>query len=210
VQSFITTFVNCTLLNSFNEDLTKALSCSGIPFHKISNPAMKIFLEEYTKMKIPDESTLRKYHLKTIFVEIKNEIRELISDFKVCFVVDEINDSMKRHVVNILVKPLNGTDIKPMLLNVSFMDNINCSTIAQTFMDSCLILWPSGIRYDKVSMVVTDQATYTIAAFSNLKNGAFENLKHVTCLAHSLHRACEAVRIENDLQMISFLASKKY
>jgi len=156
VQSFITTsFVNCNLLNTFNEDLTKALSCSGIPFHKMNNPAMKKFLEKYTKMKIPDESSLRKYHLKTIFEEIKNKIRELISDFKVCFLVDETTDSMKRHVVNVLVKPLNGTDIKSMLLNVSFLDNINCSTIAQTFMGSCLILWPSGIKYDKVSMVVT-------------------------------------------------------
>jgi len=41
------------------------------------------------------------------------------------------------------------------------------STIVQNFMDSCLILWPSGIKYDKVSMVVTDQAIYMVAAFSN-------------------------------------------
>jgi len=112
--------------------------------------------------------------------------------------MDETTDSIKRHVVNILVKPLNGTNIKPMLLNVSFLDNINSSIIVQTFMDSCLILWPSGIKYDKVSMVVADQATYMIAEFSNLKNGAVDNLKHVACLTHSLHRACEAIRIEND------------
>ena len=200
VQSFITNcFVNSNLQNVFNDDLAKAFSCSGIPFHKLSNPAMKKFLEKYIDKKIPDESTLRKYHLKTIFEETRNKIKELISDFKVCFIVDETTDSMKRFVVNVLVKPLNGTDIKPMLLNVSFLDKVNSSTIAQTFMDSCLILWPSGIKYDKVSMVVTDQATYMIAAFSNLKNGAFDNLKHVTCLAHSLHRACETVRTENDL-----------
>ncbi|XP_023216012.1 tyrosine-protein kinase Abl-like [Centruroides sculpturatus] len=40
-----------------------------------------------------------------------------------------------------------------------------------------------------------DQASYMLSAFSNLKY-IYNNLKHVTCLAHALHRVCECIHVE--------------
>ena len=65
-------------------------------------------------------------------------------------------------------------------------------------MDNCLTLWPSGIKYDKVTMVVTDQAIYMIAAFSNLRYGLFDKLKNIPFLDHSLYRICEVIRTKSD------------
>ena len=49
--------------------------------------------------------------------------------------------------------------------------------------------------YDRVWMVVTDQASYMLSAFSNLKQ-IYSKLEALTCIVHALHRVCESVRVE--------------
>lgn len=75
------------------------------------------------------------------------------------------------------------------------LEQTNNTTVMRSFNDCCNLLWPSGIQYDKVWLVLSDQASYMLLAFANLK-AMYTNLRHVTCLAHALHRVCEAVRDE--------------
>src|SRR5215813_9730589 len=46
-----------------------------------------------------------------------------------------------------------------------------------------------------VWLVLTDQASYMLLAFTKLKS-MYCNLKHVTCIAHALHRVCESLKDE--------------
>lgn len=75
------------------------------------------------------------------------------------------------------------------------LDKTNHATIMRAFNDVCSFIWPAGIQYDKVLLVLSDQASYMLLAFANLKI-MFSKLHHVTCLAHCLHRVCESVRDE--------------
>lgn len=75
------------------------------------------------------------------------------------------------------------------------LEKTNNTTVMKAFVDSCTFLWSGSIQYDKVLLIVTDQAAYMLLAMKNLK-ALFTNLNHVTCLAHSLHRVCETIREE--------------
>ncbi len=47
--------------------------------------------------------------------------------------------------------------------------------------------------HDTILLMVTDVAAYMIKAVNHLKI-FYPNLKHITCLAHGLHRIAEEVR----------------
>src|SRR5690606_31039333 len=84
----------------------------------------------------------------------------------------------------------------------------NHSAIMQCFNDACLFLWNGTIKYNRVWLVCTDQASYMLKAFKSLKD-IYTELNHVTCLAHSLHRVCETVREEMTLANEFIAAMKK-
>jgi hypothetical protein len=63
-------------------------------------------------------------------------------------------------------------------------------------MDSLRIIWPENMKYDRVLLILSDQAFYMLKAMNNLIL-FFPNLHHVTCLAHALHRVCMKVAEEN-------------
>ena len=65
----------------------------------------------------------------------------------------------------------------------------------QSFNDTCSFLWPDGIKYDRVWLVLTDQASYMLSALSALKM-LYNKLSHVTCIVHALHRVCESVHMK--------------
>ena len=100
---------------------------------------------------------------------------------------------MNRYVFNCLVGIFDGKPIKPMLLSTQFLEKIDNSTIFQAILTAAQKLWPNGIKYDDLWLIVTDQATGMIKGIANAK-GVFRNLHHVTCLAHSLHRVSEFIR----------------
>lgn len=51
-------------LKEFEFDLTSSLVESGIPIEKLNSKAFREFLEKYTKMRVPDESTVRKNYVQ--------------------------------------------------------------------------------------------------------------------------------------------------
>ncbi|PSN38394.1 hypothetical protein C0J52_18748 [Blattella germanica] len=78
------------------------------------------------------------------------------------------------------------------------LQKANASTVMQSIMDFFQKLWPSGTEFEKVLLVVTDQAPYMLSAIKQLKP-LFPKLKHGTCLAHALHRVCESILNEYNI-----------
>ena len=84
-----------------------------------------------------------------------------------------------RYVLNILVAPVNGKQVKPMLLETYFLNKTDNASVMRSFNNACVVLWPDGIEYDRVWLVLTDQASNMLLAIANLTS-MYSNLKHVT------------------------------
>jgi hypothetical protein len=179
--------------NIFNNELTLALVDSNIPLYKLNNPTFKSFLEKYTKRSIPSESVLRQKHVKPFYENMIENIRTIVGSNPVYFIMDETTNKCERKVLNILVGVLNGEPIKPMLLDVKFLEKTDSSHVQQALIDSCVILWPEKIQYNLVWLLVTDQASYMVLAGKLLKN-FFPNMKHITCIVHALNRVCSSIQ----------------
>ena len=50
-----------------------------------------------------------------------------------------------------------------------------------------------GIKYDRVLLLLSDAAAYMLKARIALC-GTYPKMRHLTCLAHALHRICEEIR----------------
>jgi len=190
--------------NEFHLDLAKAFIEANIPLYKLSNPSIKNLFEKFMRRSIPDESTLRKSCINTLYINVIDKIKSKIGNNFVFFIIDETTDACNRYVLNIMVGSLNGSPDRPILLYTTFLEKTNYSTVSQAFNNACLILWPNGIQYDRVLLVVSDQAKYMLKSFKNLKT-LFPCLHHITCLAHALHRVCECIR--EKFEDINFLVS---
>ena len=83
---------------------------------------------------------------------------------------------------------------KIYLLNSQQLDKTNSTTIAQFFAISIALLWPDGILFEKVLLLVTDAASYMKRAATTLQV-LYPNMIHLTCLCHGLHRIAEEIRI---------------
>jgi len=81
------------------------------------------------------------------------------------------------------------------LLHSEQLEKCNHSTICQLFDGSMNLLWPNGIRHDKVLLFLSDAAPYMVKAGEAIKL-FYSKIIHVTCLAHAFHRIAETVRAE--------------
>jgi len=80
------------------------------------------------------------------------------------------------------------------LLHSEALEKANYSTIAQLFDRSLTILWPTGIRHDKVLLFLSDAALYMVKEGKSIKLFYTKDV-HVTCVAHGLHRIGEEIRL---------------
>ena len=111
---------------------------------------MKSYLQKYTGKSVPDESTLRKSYLQPLYEGKISQIRQVVADHPVYFILDETTGRQNRYVLNILVAPLNGHQVKPMLLKTYFLGKTDNASVMQSFNDACFVLWPEGVKYDRV------------------------------------------------------------
>jgi hypothetical protein len=73
------------------------------------------------------------------------------------------------------------------------LEKTNSKTIVKFVHESLEQLWPAGIKYEKVLLLVSDNATYMKKAGKELAI-IFYNMIHVIYLIHGLHRVAEEVR----------------
>jgi hypothetical protein len=180
--------------SEFSMDLCGALMCADIPLHKVENPAFKDFLQKYTKEQVPSETTLRKVYVGLKYQETLGRIRSTVGEHHIWVSIDETTDTKGRYVANTIVGTLDRSkESEIFLLNSECLEKTNASTIAQALTNALNLLWPQGVKYDRVLLLVTDAAAYMKKAASGLKT-LFPNMIFLTCLAHALHRVAEEVR----------------
>lgn len=180
---------------NFNRDLCKALISSNIPLNKVNSTPFSSFLLKYTAYTVPDQSTLRKYHVQDLYKETLSDLRHKVDGKKLWVSLDETTDVEQRYVA-CFVFGILGEEVERLkcyLGNVAELKSVNHSTIAAFFNDSLHVLWPQQILYENVLIATTDAAPYMCKAMRGLQV-MYPKMIHVTCLAHGLHRVAEMVR----------------
>ncbi|KAL4153127.1 hypothetical protein QTP88_000960 [Uroleucon formosanum] len=180
--------------NAFTTDLCTAMVSANIPLFKLKNENFLNFLSKYTGQHIPDESTIRKNYVGNTYNHTINSIRTYLENKKLWVSIDETTDVDGRYVANVIIGTLEiGCPGKTFLFNCEVLEKANNSTIAKLFDKSMSLLWPEGIKHDNVLLFLSDAAPYMVKAGKNIKP-FYSKMKHVTCLAHSLHRVAEEIR----------------
>lgn len=180
--------------SEFYKDMALAMIAANVPWYKLQVPQFKSFLEKYFKRNIPDESTLRKNYLNVCYIETLEKIRADIGDSYIWIGVDETTDAVGCYIANLIVGKLDSENpAKPYLIYCKPLEQTNHSTVARFINDGLKVLWPNGVKEEKVLLLYTDAAAYMLKAGNSL-NVFYPNLLHVTCLAHGLHRVAETVR----------------
>lgn len=144
------------------------LSCN-IPWSKLDNPKMHQFLETYTGLSIPDESTLRKRHLSDCYTDVMVNIRHELEDSPVWISVDETTDTVGRCVANVLMGKLsNETFSRPYLVNCTFLEKPDSSSVSRLVNDTLHLLFPE-FDANLAKMLVMDGAHYLLKCGRQLK-----------------------------------------
>lgn len=178
----------------FSAELCDTFISAGIPLWKLQNVHLRNFLEKYTQRRIPTESSLRKCYLEKNYERTLRNIRDQVGEKHIWVSIDETTDVTGRYIANTIIGILDGTpQSKVFLLNVEQLQKTNSSTVAQAVLNSLSILWPDGIKHEKVLLLVTDAAPYMKKAARALQV-IFPSMIFITCLAHGLHRVAEEVR----------------
>jgi hypothetical protein len=74
------------------------------------------------------------------------------------------------------------------------MSAVNHTAIARVFNEAMQTLWPDGVKFDNVLLLVTDSAPYMKKAAQG-PTVSCPKLIHDTCVARALHRVCETFRV---------------
>jgi len=126
-------------INEYQRDLTDAFLKSNIPLFKVSEKAMKSFLEKYTGRKTPSLTSLDNC-VNTLYEETLTKIRDQLEDNHLYFIVDETTDVCGRYVLNTLVGILNGEKVKSILLSVKYLSKYDVNSIRQEIVKSCHLI----------------------------------------------------------------------
>ncbi|XP_003742228.1 uncharacterized protein LOC100899883 [Galendromus occidentalis] len=181
--------------SSFHMDLCQMLVESNIPLYKVQDSSFRTFMQKYCKIPTPDHTKLRKTYLKKLYDATVQRIREAVGEKRIWVSVDETTDVKGQYVVNTIVGALSPEEPStPWLIGSEIVERTNHASIAQAFCNSLSLLWPGGIKHDKVLLFVSDAAPYMKKAGAGLKV-LFPKMIHLTCLAHAIHRVCEEIRV---------------
>lgn len=85
--------------------------------------------------------------------------------------------------------------------------SINSVMAQQLITNALVILWPDGIRYIRVKLLISDMASYFTFVARMLQNGLFPDMLHITCKCHALHNCCEKMKADrpNASKLVSIL-----
>ena len=129
--------------------------------------------------------------MDSCYVDILEKIRADIGDSYIWISADETTDTLGRFIANLIVGKLDSEAAsKPYLIYCKPLVTTNSSTIARFINDGLKVLWPDGVKEERVLLLYTDAAAYMLKAGKSL-NVFYPNLVHVTCMAHALQRVAE-------------------
>lgn len=165
---------------NFTKAILQAFTSANIPLYKLNDIGIRnIFLQ--MGYPLPSEKTCRGL-VDEIYDEEMAKIKGLCVEEKIFLVVDEsvVSDNM---VVNVLIglckKPSKTYCVECVVLNESAN-----STKITNIIDK--IIRDLEIKKENFVLLISDSAKYMIKSGQILKV-FYENLFHVTCLAHLIH-----------------------
>lgn len=188
----------------FNDELCQALISANIPLKKLNNVQFKSFLQKYCNFNIPDESTIRKRGVVSVYNDVIHKIREEIAENYFYIIVDETTDSCGRYIAHMMIGTLQeDVSGRVHLIASKQLDKTNNLTVTRFIQDSLTKFFlPDVVPTEKLLIFLSDAAPYMLKVGLNLKI-FYHNLIHVTCLAHGLNRVAEQIRnqypLVNDL-----------
>jgi hypothetical protein len=147
---------------TFNRDLCQFLVALNIPFHRLLDQNFKTFVEKYTKYTVPSPQTIWRNDLKEIYNSCIETIRNKLQNQFIWVSIDETMDAFGRKVANVVVGSLNidRNQCHKFILKMEFIENTKHHQFVQSVNTALTILWPDGIKYDKVLLFLTDAASY--------------------------------------------------
>ena len=123
---------------------------------------MKNLFKKYTGRSLPDQSTLRKYYVRSMYDSTMKKLREKATGQKLWASIDESTDVEQRYVACFVfgILGVEGERKKCYLSNVSALSKVYHNTLAAFFTDSLFSLWGGQMQYENVLLVVTDGKSY--------------------------------------------------
>lgn len=106
--------------------------------------------------------------------------------------MDETTNAIGQYIANLIVGKL-CEDINNETALTVFQEVTNYATISR-FVNSTLRILLSNSGEERILLFITDAAPYMMKAGKNLKL-FYENIVHVTCIVHDLHRIAKEIRI---------------
>ena len=182
-QSFIST----PNIPIFNETVVKTFLSANIPLKKLRHPAIRhLFID--MGHPLPSESTSRRI-VENIAKEEENQMTYNFTNKDIFNVIDEAEVDGKKYL-NILGGHVENPAHTVALESITLQSAPNQTTIVQ-HIDDCI----RKLRIERKNFVLllSDSASYIIAAGRALKL-LYNNLFHVTCVAHLLHNCAEKIR----------------
>lgn len=105
-----------------------------------------------------------KNYATPLFESKLKSIANIIEDNDIYLILDETMNVKKRCVLNMLVGVLNGNPTIPMLFKISFLEITNAATVMQNVIQALRVIWPENIHFERLKLLVSDQASYMIKA----------------------------------------------
>ncbi|EDS25714.1 p20-CGGBP [Culex quinquefasciatus] len=136
---------------------------------------------------LPQSTTLRSQVLPKVFDVAQQELRERVAAASsIVIAADEASDQQDRfilHIVFILPVTSGQQDkMEAVTADLVFLDKVNATTVSRAIIQT---LTKFDVDFDKVVVVLTDNATYMTKAVTSLKV-LLPNCIHLTCNAHIL------------------------
>jgi hypothetical protein len=178
----------------FNRDLCQLLVSLNIPLEISGNNHFRQWISKYTQYSAPDPNALRINHIKQVYDKFIEEVRQQLEGQYIWISIDETKDWLDRYVCIVIVGSLNSRQelCKRFVLNMEIMPNKVHSTVVQCINNALMVLWPSGICYDRVLLLLTDGEP-TMRKAGEVLQSLFPKMTHMICLAHGVHNVCETL-----------------
>lgn len=183
--------------NEAQFELVEAFAAANIPLNKLDHPKLRDYLTKNVANlgQLPQASTLRNSILPKVFEVASQDVQERVAAApSVVVVADEASDSQDRfvlHIVFILPVASGKQDqMEAITADLVFLEQVNSTTVARAIIQT---LTKFAVDYDKVSALLSDNATYMSKAMTILA-GLLPFCVHITCNAHILSLVGETFR----------------
>lgn len=150
-------------------------------------------VKKYCNQNIPDESTLRKKNVQTVYETVMREIKVSLGDEHFYIIVDECTDSCGRYIVHLMIGGLQENEPgKPYFISSKQLDKTNNVTHNSIYSAVSINFFfsPNSVPVEKFLVFLSDAAPYMVKVGQNLKI-FYPNMVHVTCLLHGINRVAE-------------------